>query len=140
MYFETADGVRLHLDAPFVIDGVQYPANWLRMTSIEEKNAVGIVEKAEETILDTNLSSLFRLADGTPRDLEAVKGRMLKECRTRCYNELAKTDWMVVRAAEGVAPIPEDVVAMRKMCRDECNEREIAINSATVIEDLEALA
>lgn len=37
------------LDLPFEINGTSYPANWLRLTSIEEKNAVGIVEVADTT-------------------------------------------------------------------------------------------
>jgi hypothetical protein len=37
------------LDLPFEINGTSYPANWLRLTSIAEKNAVGIVEVADET-------------------------------------------------------------------------------------------
>jgi hypothetical protein len=39
----------IQLDTPFTINGTSYPANWLRLTSIEEKNAIGIVEVAEET-------------------------------------------------------------------------------------------
>jgi hypothetical protein len=39
------------LDTPFEINGTSYPANWLRLTSIEEKNAVGIVEVADTTTL-----------------------------------------------------------------------------------------
>ena len=38
------NGNPLPLDTPFTIDGTSYPANWLRLTSIEEKNAVGITE------------------------------------------------------------------------------------------------
>jgi len=37
------------LDTPFEINGTSYPANWLRLTSIAEKNAVGIVEVADIT-------------------------------------------------------------------------------------------
>jgi hypothetical protein len=37
------------LDTPFEINGTSYPANWLRLTSIAEKNAVGIVEVADTT-------------------------------------------------------------------------------------------
>jgi hypothetical protein len=39
----------LPLDTPFTIDGTSYPANWLRLTSIAEKNAVGIEEVADVT-------------------------------------------------------------------------------------------
>lgn len=41
------NGNPLPLDTPFTIDGTSYPANWLRLTSIEEKNAVGITEVAD---------------------------------------------------------------------------------------------
>ena len=41
------NGNPLPLDTPFQIDGTSYPANWLRLTSIEEKNAVGITEVAD---------------------------------------------------------------------------------------------
>ena len=37
------------LDTPFTIDGTSYPANWLRLTSIAEKQAVGITEVADVT-------------------------------------------------------------------------------------------
>ena len=43
------NGSPLPLDTPFTIDGTSYPANWLRLTSIEEKNAVGITEVADTT-------------------------------------------------------------------------------------------
>ena len=37
------------LDTPFTIDGTSYPANWLRLTSLAEKQAVGITEVADIT-------------------------------------------------------------------------------------------
>ena len=37
------------LDTSFTIDGTSYPANWLRLTSIAEQQAVGIEEVADVT-------------------------------------------------------------------------------------------
>ena len=37
------------LDTPFTINGTSYPANWLRLTSLAEKQAVGIEEVADVT-------------------------------------------------------------------------------------------
>jgi len=37
------------LDTPFTIDGTSYPANWLRLTSLAEKQAVGITEVVDVT-------------------------------------------------------------------------------------------
>ena len=44
------NGKSLPLDTPFQIDGTSFPANWLRLTSIEEKNAVGITEVPDEVV------------------------------------------------------------------------------------------
>jgi hypothetical protein len=39
------NNVALPLDTPFRdADGNSYPANWLRLTSLEEKQAIGITE------------------------------------------------------------------------------------------------
>jgi hypothetical protein len=43
------NGKPLAVDMPFQIDGTSYPANWLRLTSLEEKNAVGITEVPDVT-------------------------------------------------------------------------------------------
>jgi hypothetical protein len=44
------NGNTLPLDTPFTVDGTHYPANWLRLTSIEEKNAVGITEVPDVSV------------------------------------------------------------------------------------------
>jgi hypothetical protein len=43
------NGKPLAVDTPFQIDGTSYPANWLRLTSLEEKNAIGITEVPDVT-------------------------------------------------------------------------------------------
>jgi len=41
------DGVVLKLDLPFKSRGYSYPATWLRLTTLEEKKAIGITEEAD---------------------------------------------------------------------------------------------
>ena len=41
------DGKRLALDLPFTSRGYKYPANWLRLTTLEEKKAIGIKEETD---------------------------------------------------------------------------------------------
>ena len=43
------NNVSIPLDTPFTINGTSYPANWLRLTSLAEKQAVGITEVADVT-------------------------------------------------------------------------------------------
>jgi hypothetical protein len=43
------NNVTIPLDTPFTIDGTSYPSNWLRLTSLAEKQAVGITEVVDVT-------------------------------------------------------------------------------------------
>jgi len=43
------DNKPLPLDTPFKHNGISYPANWLRLTTLAEKQAIGITEVADET-------------------------------------------------------------------------------------------
>jgi hypothetical protein len=41
------DGKTLQYDRAFTHNGISYPANWLRLTTLEEKQAIGISEVAD---------------------------------------------------------------------------------------------
>jgi len=41
---ETDHNTILKLDKPFTLRGIKYPANWLRLTTQDEKKAIGLVE------------------------------------------------------------------------------------------------
>jgi len=41
------DGVVLKLDLPFTSRGIKYPANWLRLNTLEQKKAIGITEETD---------------------------------------------------------------------------------------------
>ena len=56
----------LPIDTPFEIDGTHYPANWLRLTSIEEKQAIGITEVPDPEGYDDR----FYWGVGNPKLLE----------------------------------------------------------------------
>jgi hypothetical protein len=62
------DGNPLAVDTAFkTADGTQYPANWLRLTSLDEKTAIGITEVAYE---DTSFDSRFYWSKNNPKALE----------------------------------------------------------------------
>ena len=49
------NGNPLAVDTAFTNDGIQYPANWLRLASAEEKSAIGITEVADAVRADDRL-------------------------------------------------------------------------------------
>ena len=59
------NGNPLAVDVAFSHNDIQYPANWLRLSTAEEKTAIGITEVADAPIYD----SRFYNGDGTAKAL-----------------------------------------------------------------------
>ena len=57
----------LAVDTPFTANEIQYPANWLRLSSAEEKSAIGITEVAD---VDMNFDNRFYWSKDLPKALE----------------------------------------------------------------------
>ena len=54
---------------------------------------------------------------------------MVKE---QCADRLSQTDWYVIRAAEGGAAVPADILSQRQAIRAKSNELEAHIKSADI--------
>ena len=103
------NNVPLPLDTPFEINGTGYPANWLRLTSIEEKNAVGITEVADPERWDDR----FYWGIDNPKDLDMLKTQWTAQVKDTANKLLGQTDWMVIRKVERSVDIPAATVTYR---------------------------
>lgn len=128
------NGQPLPLDAPFEVNGTSYPANWLRLTSIEEKNAIGITEVADTTVF---YDDRFYWGADNPKDLDGLKTRWSAQVKDTANKLLAQTDWMVIRKVERSVDIPADTATYRVAVLAECTRLTAAI---TACSDVPALA
>ena len=131
------------LDTPFTIDGTSYPANWLRLTSLEEKNAVGITEVPDVT--ETYDSRFYWGVDnpkqlndetvtpegGEPYVQKGMKSNWTAQVKDTANKLLAQTDWMVIRKAERNIDIPSNTVTYRAAVITECTRLVEAIAGAS---------
>ena len=62
------NGNPLAVDVPFTVGDIHYPANWLRLSTAQEKKDLGITEVADAPTYD----SRFYWNDGTARALDDV--------------------------------------------------------------------
>jgi hypothetical protein len=111
------NGNPLPLDTPFEIDGTSYPANWLRLTSIEEKNAVGITEVPDTAV---HYDDRFYWGADNPKDLDGLKTNWTAQVKDTANKLLAQTDWMVIRKVERSVDIPAATVTYRAAVITEC--------------------
>lgn len=119
------NGNPLPIDTPFEIDGTHYPANWLRLTSIEEKNAVGITEVPDPEPYDDR----FYWSADNPKDLDGLKKQWTAQVKDTAGNLLAASDWMVIRKIERNVDLPSSIAVYRISVVTEANRLETDINA-----------
>jgi hypothetical protein len=159
----------LALDVPFEHNEIQYPANWLRLASPEERAAIGITEVADAASYDDK----FYWAPGVPKLLEdreesdedgnplfvkvydaqtqtmvdsterlvtkGLKSQFIAQIKATAASLLAPTDWKVVRAAEGVKPVDAETLVARAAIRTASDANEVAVKACTSVDALAAL-
>ena len=129
------NGKTLQYGKAFVHDGMQYPSNWLTSTSLEEKQAIGIIETPDTPTVSWD--QRFYYGVDNPKDLDELKAYWTRDVKAGAGARLATTDWYVVRQAENSAAVPSDVLFRRSEIRTLSNEKEAAIAACA---DVPALA
>ena len=144
------DGKPLAVDVPFTHGDIHYPANWLRLSSAQEKKDLGITEVADAPTYD----SRFYNGDGSAKALDDVNatddnGDLLKDEngdqvvilgiksilkaqeKVTAGTLLAPYDWYVVRTAEKSTAIPTAITTYRDGVRTACDTREKEIDACS---------
>ena len=125
----------LPVDQPFEHEGILYPANWLRLTSLEEKEAIGIIEVPDPDPVDLR----FYESEGVERNLDEIKLGLLRVYNETVSNRLKETDWYIIRKFERGIDIPDEVVISRAALLSKLAEAEAAIKKAANIKDIKAV-
>lgn len=130
------NGNPLPLDTAFTgADGTQYPNNWLRLASPEERAAIGITEAADPATYDDR----FYWGVDNPKDLDQCKAMLVAQVKQTAGSLLAPTDWKVIRFIEAALSIDAETSEYREAVRAASNTNEQAIAACTTVEELAAL-
>ena len=142
MFYSSTDGQYIQEGQAFTIGDVQYPQNWLNLSTPEEKLAIGL-----EEIVATNspasdiyywvTSTLDKASltyTNTPKDLAQVKINAVSQVNATAYSILLPSDWMAVKAFETSTPIDPTWNGWRATIRTEAANAITAINSATDVD------
>ena len=127
------NGNTLPLDTPFTIDGTHYPVNWLRLTSIEEKNAVGITEVPDVIVA---YDDRFYWGADNPKDLDGLKTQWIAQVKDTANKLLASSDWMIIRKAERNVDVPADITTYRLAVVAKCSTLVAAITDCIDVPSL----
>ena len=130
------DGKTLQYDRAFTHDGISYPANWLRLTTLEEKQAIGISEVADNT---QSWDQRFYWGVDNPKDLDELKTNWKTQQTDYAASVLSQSDWRVVKAKETGTNIPSTWKTYRAAVRTACNTRQTEIDACKDVPALQEL-
>jgi len=134
-------------------DGTQYPANWLTLSSADERAAIGITEEPDDIPYDSRFYSgrdddnnliPRSLSDVGPDPVTGITTLGLisqnkEDQNETAFNLLNTTDWYVVRKAETGEAIPVGITSYRTQVRIVCGDRQDMIDAATTAAQVESL-
>ena len=135
------NGKPLAVDVAFkTSNGTQYPANWLRLTTKAEKEAIGITEVADDPVYDSRFywgdvnatdenGDLLKDENGNQVVILGVKSVLKAQEKVTAGTLLAKYDWYVVRKTETSKAIPTTIKTYRTAVRTACATRETEIDN-----------
>mgnify|MGYP003133792314 CR=1 FL=1 len=142
------NGKPLAVDVPFTVGDVNYPANWLRLSTAQEKKDLGITEVADAPTYDSRFywgdgtakalddedakdsdGKLLKNPDGSQMVIQGVKSVLKAQEKVTAGSLLAKYDWYVIRKSETSKTIPTTIKTYRTAVRTACLTRETEIDN-----------
>ena len=134
------NGSPLQVDVAFSYNGVSYPANWLRLTTLAEKEAIGITEVPDPARPDDRFYYVDGNGNGVPKDLDGLKKTWSEQVDETAYSLLLTSDWMVVRKNETGTEIPAEWLAYRSAVRSSAASNKANLNGAADFDAFVAVA
>jgi hypothetical protein len=134
------NGLPLSPDSAFKTpDGTQYPANWLRLSSQEERTAIGISEVPDPAVYDQRFYWGYS-EDGEliPKDHTQLVEQWTQQTRTTAGTLLVPTDWMIIRETDNGIVVPEDIKTWRQNIRLAAGDKNNLISTTNTTEELAA--
>jgi|TARA_Y100000052_G_C2911633_1_gene62818 hypothetical protein len=140
---------RIAYDVPFTNEGtgVQYPANWMRLSNERDKQAIGMVWEEPEA---KNTDQRFYWSAGNPKQLDDVTDddgntttglkTLWKANQSQIAGTLiAPSDWRVIKAKETGSNMPAAWKTYRAAVRTACNTRQTEIDNCSDVAALKEL-
>ena len=143
----------LPMDRPWTADnGTQYPANWLRLSSTADRDAIGVSWGADDPVYDQRFYWSPTLAkqlndepavDGEGNELGYTQTGLKTQWKSTqeqiAGSLIGPSDWRIIKAKETSTNIPTAWKTYRAAVRTSCNTRQTEIDACTTVEALKEL-
>lgn len=147
MFYSTTTGQYIQEGTAFELNDIFYPANWLNLSTPEQKAELGLEEvvatnqPANQTYywVSETLNGPSLTYTNTPKDLTGVKTNAINQVNSTAYSILLPTDWMVVKSVETSTPISPSWNSWRQSIRTTATSTVNAIEGAVDVAAVETI-
>jgi len=147
MFYRAESDQYIQEGVPFEIDETQYPANWLNLSTPEEKAELGLQEvitvgeRKDDRYywVSEKLEGAELIITSTPKDFDTVKQMALDNLDKQAYSLLFPSDWMITRKAETGVDLKPEWSTYRDNIRLEVIVVRGQINAATTVDEIASI-
>ena len=127
---------RLALDVAWEHNGVQYPANWLRLSTAQDRATLGIIwEDASPTYNQKWYWGKDSDGNLIPKTYTDLKALWIAKTKATANSLLQPSDWRVVKAKERGTTMNAAWKTWRQTIRTECGTMVAAIEATASVGD-----
>jgi len=135
--FLLPDGRSIALDVAFNIGDTYFPANWLRLSSPQDRVDVGITEVPDPPSYDQRFYWGYT-ASGTliPKDHTGLVETWTSQTRQTANTLLSPSDWVIIREYDNGTVPSSGVKEWRQSIRLSCESKVVQIKETTTTDEL----
>ena len=147
MFYSSTDGQYIQEGSAFEIAGIQYPSNWLNLSSPADKAAIGLEEVVATNSpandkfywVSDSLNGASLTYTNTAKDLFTCQSNEVNATNAAAYSILLPSDWMATKAFETGTTVAPEWATWRAQIRSQAATQISAIEACTTIEQLATL-
>jgi hypothetical protein len=133
--YQLPDGRTVSTDMAFTLGGIQYPNNWLRLSTSADRSTRGITGPLPAP---PYYDQRFYWGPNQPKDHAQLVEEYVGHVKRNVAALLSDTDWYLARQAETGASIPAAVLTYRTALRASSDTKEAAIKATANTDALAA--
>jgi hypothetical protein len=133
--YQLPNGTTVSDSMAFTYDDIQYPENWIRLSTEEDRENIGLAGPLPEPPW---YDQQFYWGPDQPKDHAELVKLYCGYVRLNANAQLRDTDWMVIREADNGTVIDPDIKTLREDIRLAAGTKIAAINATTTTDELAA--
>ena len=133
--YQLPDGRTVSTDMAFTLDDIQYPSNWLALSTPEDREERDIEGPLPEPAW---YDQRFYWGPDQPKDHAQLVAQYSEYVRMNANAMLRETDWMVIREADNGTAMDADTKALRQEIRLATGTKVAAIEATANTDELAA--